>query len=60
MDSRTGELYPSREAALKSGVPADDLVMIEGDPVAVSRVSLAVKDMFKRLPPKRRRVKMNG
>jgi len=58
MDSRTGERYQSVDEAIKAGVPRRDVVMVSGEEAAVRRVSAAVKEMFKRLPPKRRRARM--
>lgn len=49
MDTNTGKLYDSPEDAKKAGVSFKDLVMIEGQPKAVNRVSRAVKrDKHKR------------
>jgi len=38
MDTRSGELYPSREAALAAGVPEAHLVEISGRPEAVAEL----------------------
>ena len=43
MDSRTGEMYPSIEAARKALVPKEYLVALEGEARAVRSISDAVK-----------------
>lgn len=43
MDSRTGDLYPSKRAALDAGVPEKDLVELLGEAHAVNRVARRVR-----------------
>lgn len=43
MDSRTGDLYPSKVAALYAGVPERDLVELIGEAHAVNRVARKVR-----------------
>lgn len=42
MDSRTGDLYPTKEAALEAGVPEAAVVEVKGTPEAVAKVAGAV------------------
>jgi hypothetical protein len=44
MDSRTGDLYPTVEAAKAAGVPDEFLVELRGEPDAVGEISKAVKE----------------
>ena len=46
MDSRTGDLYPTRDAALKAGVPEKDLLMVQGEREAINRVSEVLREKF--------------
>ena len=55
MDSRTGDLYPTKRAALDAGVPERAIVMLEGAYEAIRRVSRKVR-MVSRLDGKRRKV----
>ena len=50
MNIDTGQIYPSKEAALKDGVPEDKL--IEGTPKAIDEV-------LKKLFPKHKRYSLN-
>jgi hypothetical protein len=43
MDTRTGNLYPSKEAALAAGVLAADLVEMTGEPKAIKRAARKVR-----------------
>ena len=53
MDSRTGDLYPSKQAALDAGVPEQEIVEMTGTGAAIERVSRRVR-MASRLEAKRR------
>ena len=48
MDSRTGELYPSRQAAREAMIPEEHIVEVRGTEAAVARVSRAVRAAWKR------------
>jgi hypothetical protein len=56
MDSRTGELYPTREAAVEAGVPEEDVVEVKGPPPAVHRVAKAVSRDARRKAARLRRM----
>lgn len=43
MDSRTGDIYPTKGAALTAGVEDSDIVEIGGSRRAIRRVRMAVK-----------------
>jgi hypothetical protein len=43
MDTGTGDLYPSRQAALDAGVPEDSVVEVGGTPKAVKRLQRRVR-----------------
>lgn len=43
MDTRTGHLYPTRDAALTAGASPDDVVEIAGTVQAVRRAARAVQ-----------------
>lgn len=43
MNSETGRLYPSVDAAKAAGVPEEKIVRIEGQEAAVRSISAAVK-----------------
>ena len=45
MDSRSGDKYESRDAALVAGVPEEDVVEVTGSVKAVGRVEHALKTM---------------
>lgn len=52
MDTRTGDLYPEQAAALKAGVPRDDLVEVSGTEKAIRRLRRKVRMMSKTKPEK--------
>jgi hypothetical protein len=43
MDDRTGDLYPSKQAALDAGVPREHVVEIVGTEEAIRRVARRVR-----------------
>lgn len=43
MDTRTGEMYPTKQAALAAGVPELDIAELFGSTRAVGRIRRAVK-----------------
>jgi hypothetical protein len=43
MDDRTGDLYPSRDAALKAGVPPQHVVELDGPEKAIKRIARRVR-----------------
>ena len=43
MDDRTGDLYPSKQAALDAGVPKEHVVEIVGSKEAIQRVARRVR-----------------
>jgi len=43
MDSRTGDLYPTRDAALKAGVPERYIVEVTGEKKAIEKVAGRVR-----------------
>ena len=44
MDSRTGDLYPTKQDALEAGVPEDAVVEIKGHKKAVGRIRMACRE----------------
>lgn len=53
MDSRTGDLYPSRAEAVAAGVPELDIVDVRGTPQAVRRIAGRVRQVARGLAKKR-------
>ena len=43
MDDRTGDLYPSKQAALDAGVPEEHVVELTGPAAAIRRVARRVR-----------------
>lgn len=43
MDSSTGKLYPTREAAIEAGVLKENVVEIEGPHKAIRKISAALR-----------------
>lgn len=43
MDTRTGDLYPSRQAALDAGVPEDSVVEVAGTQKAIRGLQRRVR-----------------
>jgi len=50
MDTRTGDMYPTMQAALDAGVPADALVEVSGSPKAIETIREAIKATSKYVP----------
>lgn len=53
MDTRTGETYPTKQAALDAGVPERDIAEVRGHARAVGRLRMACKNEHKRRKAKR-------
>ena len=45
MDSRTGQIYESKAAALEAGVPEADIVEIDGQPSAVGNIARTYQEL---------------
>lgn len=43
MDTRTGDLYPSKEEAIEASVPEADIVKVDGPTKAVRRLQAAIR-----------------
>jgi hypothetical protein len=54
MDTRTGDLYPTKEAALAAGVPERDIAEVRGSKRAVGRLRMACRNENARRKAKRR------
>jgi hypothetical protein len=58
MDTRTGEMYESKQAALDAGVPEKHIAEIVGEPKAVRRVARLVMSAVKRNAKRKAKRKM--
>lgn len=53
MDTRNGELYQSRQAALDAGVPERDIAEVRGSKRAIGRLRMAARNEGKRRATRR-------
>jgi hypothetical protein len=53
MDSRNGDLYESRGAALQAGVPEVDIVEVHGSRRGIGRLRMAARNEGKRRAARR-------
>lgn len=54
MDTRTGDLYPSREAALEAGVPKDSVVEVAGTKKAIKGLQRRVRMASRKIGARRK------
>lgn len=54
VDSRNGDLYPTRQAANEAGVPELDIVEVRGSKRAVGRLRMAARHQGARRKARRR------
>lgn len=54
MDTRTGDLYPTKEDAIAAGVPEDSLVEVSGTKKAVRGLQRRVRMASRREPARRK------
>lgn len=59
MDTRTGDLYPTKQAALDAGVPEEYVVEITGPKKAVGRLKRLARNANARRIARRRQQKMS-
>lgn len=55
MDARTGDLYPSKQAALEAGVPEEDIAEIKATEKVIKRVGHAIQRLYNFEKAKRKR-----
>lgn len=61
MDTRTGDLYASKDAALKAGVPEKHIVKLSGPKKAIEKVQKAVRKLSKnRAKAERQKARKRG
>lgn len=53
MDSRTGDLYPSKADALAAGVPDEAILEVMGKPKAIQRVKRRIRMVARKIEQRR-------